>query len=206
MLMGGSLNYLVSSKYNCQLIGFKYQKQLTSMYIIVPNHSSRTTLRSFQKSLTADQIEEMILESRERSIAMLTIPKFKIGNEINLSQTLSKLGVSALFSPAADLTGIVADQNELEPWYKPYSVQNSLDNLDRIKKSLFTRNGGLYVTEIIHKVQLTVNEVGTEGGAATSAIFDRISTELLEIKTPFLVLIRQDYTRLPLFYGPVFEP
>lgn len=206
MLFTGEFKYHNSDKYDCQLIGLRYQKQLTTMYIILPNNSTRDKLKSFQTSLTADNIEELIQASSERLITSLSIPKFNINNEINLGQILRKLGVTTLFSGAADLSAIAAGRNEPEAWYKPGTAEKSIENLERIKNTNTTMNPGLYVSEIIHKIQLTVNEVGTEGGAATAALIDRIMGSNVEVETPFLLLIRQDYTRLPLFYGPIFEP
>ncbi|XP_055641860.1 serine protease inhibitor 28Dc-like isoform X1 [Toxorhynchites rutilus septentrionalis] len=65
----------------------------------------------------------------------------------------------------------------------------------------------LYVDQIAHKVSLDINEQGTEGGAVTAVIIDRITSSFtLRIEAPFLLYLRNDITKLPLFYGPVFDP
>ncbi|XP_058124440.1 serine protease inhibitor 28Dc-like isoform X2 [Anopheles coustani] len=65
----------------------------------------------------------------------------------------------------------------------------------------------LYVSEMLHKVDLTVNEVGTEGGAATATLIDRISSQItFHANGPFVMVIREETTRLPLFYGTVYNP
>lgn len=65
----------------------------------------------------------------------------------------------------------------------------------------------LYVNEVMHKVDVVVNEKGTEGGAVTATLLDRI-TPLINFKAngPFLILIREEATQLPLFYGTVYDP
>ncbi|XP_053663279.1 serine protease inhibitor 28Dc-like [Anopheles marshallii] len=70
-----------------------------------------------------------------------------------------------------------------------------------------TKNESIFVNEMLHKVDLTVNERGTEGGAATATLIDRISSQIsFIVNGPFLMLIREETTRLPLFYGAVYNP
>uniref|UniRef100_A0A2C9GJU8 Serpin domain-containing protein n=1 Tax=Anopheles arabiensis TaxID=7173 RepID=A0A2C9GJU8_ANOAR len=65
----------------------------------------------------------------------------------------------------------------------------------------------VYVNEIVTHVTLDVNEQGTEGGAVTAALIDRIGSGYsFLVDSPFLILIRHDRTQLPLFYGAVYDP
>lgn len=65
----------------------------------------------------------------------------------------------------------------------------------------------LYVNEIVHKVDVVVNEKGTEGGAVTATLLDRITAQAnFRANGPFLVIVRDEMTKLPLFYGNVFDP
>lgn len=65
----------------------------------------------------------------------------------------------------------------------------------------------LYVNEIVHKVDVVVNEKGTEGGAVTATLLDRITAQAnFRANGPFLVIVRDETTKLPLFYGNVFDP
>ncbi|XP_062546436.1 serine protease inhibitor 28Dc-like isoform X1 [Armigeres subalbatus] len=65
----------------------------------------------------------------------------------------------------------------------------------------------LFVSDVLHKVHLDINEQGTEGGAVTAIVIDRISSSFnLRIDGPFLMYLRNDVTKLPLFYGAVFDP
>lgn len=91
-----------------------------------------------------------------------------------------------------------------------YRSIEALKNLDRLRLNLARTpniNPGLYAEEIIHKIDLTVNEKGTDGGAATVTYLYRTGTDaVFRVDTPFLFIIRNDETKLPLFYGTVYEP
>ncbi|XP_062546438.1 serine protease inhibitor 28Dc-like isoform X2 [Armigeres subalbatus] len=65
----------------------------------------------------------------------------------------------------------------------------------------------LFVSDAIHKVDLEINERGTEGGAATAISLNRSGTSaVLRADEPFLIVIRNDKTKLPIFYGAVYDP
>lgn len=65
----------------------------------------------------------------------------------------------------------------------------------------------LFVEEIFHKVDIDVNEHGTEAAAATLTYLRRSGTDVqFRAETPFIFLIRHDPTKLILFYGIVNEP
>uniref|UniRef100_A0A2C9GU54 Serpin domain-containing protein n=1 Tax=Anopheles culicifacies TaxID=139723 RepID=A0A2C9GU54_9DIPT len=77
----------------------------------------------------------------------------------------------------------------------------------RRETATMAKNESIYVSEMLHKVDLTVNERGTEGGAATATLIDRISSQVsFIVNGPFLMVIREETTRLPLFYGAVYNP
>lgn len=90
------------------------------------------------------------------------------------------------------------------------STHNSLEKLQQLRAHLAQhpeRNPGLYADDMLHKVDLTINEAGTEGAAATAVTMRRTGPEVLfRADAPFLFIISHDDTRLPLFYGAVFKP
>ncbi|XP_055683576.1 serine protease inhibitor 28Dc-like [Lutzomyia longipalpis] len=86
------------------------------------------------------------------------------------------------------------------------SAFDSLNSLSQLRGRIPT-NPGLFASEVIHKVDLTINEKGTEGGASTLVFLHKTGTDVVfRANVPFLFLIRNDATKLPLFYGTVFEP
>lgn len=365
MAHGGTFPFYDAPEYDCRILALPYRRNLSTMYIILPNNSSRQRLRQLQTYLTADKIEDMI-SKMEWKTAIILFPKMHITNKVDLKKTFEKMGLHSLFDerrsdlslisngyevtnsnysnqyqsdeskpilpqnnyPAAagfsspntgfsshDFTANLYDANKFsaggyshirddddEPFlfsrhgeendeaenttltespkteptkteptttepttteepvsndkadrrkrnvsYKaPSSVTNgdaslrfkdyvlskriikgnpdkkharhrrqvdlssSLKNLDRLRTELSqgaSQNPGLFATEILHKVDLTVNEKGTEGGAATITTLYRTGTDVVfRVDTPFLFIVRHDDTKLPLFYGTVVEP
>lgn len=313
MATGGSYPFYDSKEYDCRIIGLPYRKHLTTMYIIMPNNSTRHRLRQFQASLTADKIQEMI-SKMEWKTAIILFPKLHITNRIDLKMILNRMGLRSLFTyDQSDLslisTGVetplnihqqrfpsasnnVDDRQFLFPRFNNANSKNdtvssnivargftspmenntndvvkrdkrsvvtykvsssdfhaqreplrlkdlviskritksypnkkplsrgrrdlpidpslSLKRLDLLRTRLNSEhytNPRLFADELIHQIDLTVNEVGTEGGAATSTTLRRSGPDVLfRAETPFLFLIRHEDTKLPIFYGAVFEP
>lgn len=308
MATGGSYPFYDSKEYDCRIIGLPYRKHLTTMYIIMPNNSTRHRLRQLQATLNADKIHEMITKM-EWKTAIVLFPKLHITNRVDLKMILNRMGLRSLFSfDQSDLslisTGVETPLNIQRfpgAWNnvnnrqflftrlgEDKNISNSVGNVTRdstsernntidgakrerrsavtykatssdyhtqreplrlkdlviskrITKSypnkkilsrgrrdlpidpslslkrldlLRTRlnrerypNPRLFADELIHQIDLTVNEVGTEGGAATSTTLRRSGPDVLfRTETPFLFLIRHEDTKLPIFYGTVFEP
>lgn len=81
-----------------------------------------------------------------------------------------------------------------------------LQELERMRNTNL-ENPGLFADDVLHKVNLIVNEQGTEAAAATAVTINRSGPQVtFRVEIPFLILIRHDTTKLPLFFGSVFEP
>uniref|UniRef100_A0A182INK3 Serpin domain-containing protein n=1 Tax=Anopheles atroparvus TaxID=41427 RepID=A0A182INK3_ANOAO len=80
-------------------------------------------------------------------------------------------------------------------------------NRRRVSISKMQKEWTIYVNEMLHMVDLTVNEVGTERGPSTATFIDRITSQVnFDVNGPFLIVIREENTRLPLLYGAVYTP
>ncbi|XP_023688170.1 plasminogen activator inhibitor 1 [Paramormyrops kingsleyae] len=65
----------------------------------------------------------------------------------------------------------------------------------------------LYVSEVLQKVKIEVDEEGTKGSAATGAIiYSRMAVEEITLDRPFLFLIQHKPTGVLLFMGQVNQP
>lgn len=185
MAVVGCFPYFESAQHDARIVGLPYQGDKTALYIIIPNNSTRQRMQQFQRSLTAKDIGEMVVQMTVRK-ALVQIPKMKISNTINLREVLRKLQLNSIFNPSTSDLSAMLDNNS---GGNPYSRQR------------------LFASEIIHKVELDVNEKGTEGGAITaSTIFRSLPSVQVRIDTPFLMLLGHDATRLPLFYGTIYDP
>lgn len=216
MVGAGAFPYYEDPQLDCRIVGLPYHGNLSTMYIIQPMRSSVEQLAYLQQSLTADAIESMISQMSRRSI-IIAFPKMHITESFKLSKILERMGITGIFSPiqsdlsligAKDLTGKVPSSdrsqsnNGLSSLYN-LSAQRQAASLSQVP----TPPSDLIVSDILHKVDFVVNEQGTEAAAASAAILKKSGPEVLfRAETPFIVLVRHDLTKLPLFYGMINEP
>ena len=112
----------------------------------------------------------------------LQMPKFDFESTVDASRVLKELGMLEAFQ---------ADQADF---------------------SLINANADLYITDVLHKATITVDEKGTEAAAATAVIVGVTSapepTEpvSLVIDRPFMFFIEHNPTRSILFMGRVLQP
>jgi serpin B len=111
----------------------------------------------------------------------LQMPKFDYETTISANDALAILGMSNAFDP------------------------NSADF------SGITEAEKLYISEVLHKATITVDEDGTEAAAATAIVMKATSIEIgepitLTIDRPFLYIIQHEPTGSILFMGRVITP
>lgn len=164
-----------------KMIGLPYSDNSTTMYVMLPQDSTRAKVRDLQSRLTAAKIDSMI-PLMSRRTATVSFPRMQLESSTNLQKAFRQLGIKSIFN--AQHSNL---RNMLEP-----SAQ---------------KQPNLFVSEINHKVNLSVDEKGTEGAAVTMTLIDRSASAVyFNVNQPFLIYIRHDPTRLPLFYGAVFDP
>jgi serine protease inhibitor len=121
-----------------------------------------------------------ILESLQPTSVMLALPKFQFEGEVGLRDQLMALGMKDAFDP------------------------NTADF------SGMTEGQDLFISTVIHKAFVAVDEKGTEAAAATAVIMDTTSMPMfdvtLTIDRPFIFLIRDVPTGQILFVGRVLNP
>ncbi|XP_046823928.1 serine protease inhibitor 28Dc isoform X1 [Vespa crabro] len=79
--------------------------------------------------------------------------------------------------------------------------------LDDLRNSATLANPGLYADEVLHKVDIEINEKGTEAAAATTIVLERDGRQKrLLANRPFLFFIRHNPTKLILFWGTINTP
>ncbi len=110
----------------------------------------------------------------------VTMPKFKLETSLNLSGALSELGMPAAFNPA----------------------RADFSGIDGSKS--------LYITDVVHKAFVDVDESGTEAAASTAVVVGTTSVPAEPVRftvdRPFLFLIRDIETGTILFLGRVMDP
>jgi len=121
-----------------------------------------------------------ILGSLSTASVNLSMPKFKLESSFGLGEAMKNLGMTDAFTPGA------ADFSGMES----------------------TRS--LYISDLLHKAYVDVNEEGTEAAAATTVVVGMTSmpAESYEISFdhPFLFFIRDIQTNTILFMGRLADP
>jgi len=125
-------------------------------------------------------IVESILDELHTTQVTLSMPGFKLETSLNLNEALANLGMTDAFDPG----------------------RADLSGMDGARD--------LYVTDVIHKAFVDVDEAGTEAAAATAVIVGLTSAPAepvsLTVDRPFIFLIRDIETDTTLFLGRVMDP
>lgn len=137
----------------------------------------------YAASLTGEKLRS-ILENAESCTVETALPKFTGESSFDLADTLRMLGMADLFDPErADLSGLGS-----------------------------SARGNLFVSRVIHKTFIDVNEDGTRAAAATAVeVADSCAVETVGeppqviLDRPFVYLLVDTGTMLPLFIGTCMD-
>lgn len=133
------------------------------------------TLDDVTTGLTAARWAEWMTALHDLDIG-LALPKFRLELDRDLSPDLAELGMRVAFDPVrADFSGMAS-----------------------------VTPGGRFITRVLHKTFVDVNEEGTEAAAVTSVgIGVTAAPPTMRIDRPFLFVIRERLTGTILFLGQV---
>lgn len=167
---------------NCKVLELPYQGEELSMVILLPEdiEDESTGLKKIEEQLTLEKLHEWTKrENLENIDVHVKLPRFKLEESYTLNSNLGRLGVQDLFSNGK------ADLS---------GMSGSRD---------------LFISKIIHKSFVEVNEEGTEAAAATGGIATfamLLPEEEFTVDHPFLFFIRHNPTANVLFLGRVCSP
>lgn len=132
------------------------------------------------ESALTSEVFEDMLASMEQTSLIFRMPKFEFESSFSLSDQLSNLGMSAAFD------------------------RNAADF------SGMTGKKDLFISKVIHKAFVAVDEEGTEAAAATAVVMETagaaIENLVLVVDRPFIFVIRDLESRQILFIGRVLNP
>ena len=160
-------------------IELPYEGNDLSMIIFLPKEFDG--LAELEGNLTNDNVKNWIdiLSNSHESEILVSLPKFKTICEFELSEMLSNIGMPSAFS------------------------------LPPADFSGMTGRKDLFISKVIHKAFVDVNEEGTEAAAATAVVMERLSISrplLFRADHPFVLLIREIQTGSILFIGRIVDP
>jgi len=189
MKQKGKFNYYTSEELRAHVLQMPYKGDDISMIIILPPFEDDALYTTVQK-MTPETIQGVMAEVRsgfyEVDDLTVELPKFKIEQSLELSDTLGKLGVSFFGDGPSDFT----------------------DFLDSKVASEYAES--LSFSKAMHKSFIEVNEEGSEAAAATALFGFRSARPLFHThfiaNHPFLFLIFDEKTDMILFFGVYQDP
>lgn len=132
-----------------------------------------------ERELTYEKLSEWTKsDNMIKAEVDLYLPKLKLEENYDLKSPLSSMGIRNAFDPGQ------ADFTGMS-----------------VKKDLF-------ISQVIHKAFLEVNEEGTEAAAATGILMmrSRVPKIIFKADHPFLFFIRHNKSQTILFYGRFCSP
>ncbi len=167
-----------------QALLMPYEKDEISMLILLPD--SVDGLPALEHSLTAGNFEKWTGALGYEDRVIVSLPRFKITQQFELSSTLEGLGMKAAFDPnSADFSDMTGDKS-------------------------------LVISAAIHKAYIDLDENGTEAAAATAVIVEMATAMapqyappppiVFTADHPFLFLIQDNASGAILFMGRVTDP
>ncbi|XP_034366135.1 leukocyte elastase inhibitor A [Arvicanthis niloticus] len=170
------------SDLKCKVLEMPYQGGELSMVILLPEdiEDESTGLKKIEEQITLEKLREWTKsENLENIDVHVKLPRFKIEESYILNSNLGRLGLQDLFSSSK------ADLS---------GMSGSRD---------------LFVSTIVHKSFVEVNEEGTEAAAATAGVVAfcmLMPEEEFTVDHPFIFFIRHNPTANVLFLGRVCSP
>lgn len=161
----------------------KYYKQRDFAFIgLLPNEG--TSVSDYVSSLEGEKLANLISSAQNREVRV-KIPKLSFDYSLEMEATLEKMGITDAFDPGkADFSGIQTGESENK----------------------------LYISRVLHKTNIKVDENGTKAAAATSVTVSGTTslnntTEIPKVylDRPFVFMLIDTVSNVPFFIGTVME-
>jgi len=164
-----------------QILEMPYKNKALSMLVFLPD--KKDGLAEFEKRLTAQAVDNWSRQMHKQKVTIF-FPKFKVEAEFQLKKQLKAMGMVDAFTPPPPRGK--ADFSRMTP-----------------KREL-------YISNVIHKAFVKVNEEGTEAAAATAVVIKPQCVgpkiPLFRADHPFIFMIRDNTSGSILFIGRVNDP
>ncbi|XP_075168017.1 serine protease inhibitor 42Dd-like isoform X2 [Haematobia irritans] len=135
MYQDNKFRYADLPEYNAKALEMSYEKSDLSMLVILPNEVEG--LAKLESQLKGVDLNDITSKMYTADVDVF-LPRFRIEFDIDLKEPLKKMGLTSMFSNAANFSNLFAES----------SVQHK-------------------VSDVVHKAFLDVNEAGSEAAAAT---------------------------------------
>ncbi len=177
MAQTGSFRYHDGESF--QALELPYKQNARAMIVLLPR--TPAGLAELEASLDEANLTKWLGAMAAKRVRV-ELPRFKLTQSFEVSETLSALGMTDAFQPSkADFSGMTGHRDH-------------------------------FLSAVIHKAFVDVNEAGTEAAAATAVVMTRSSVIVapdpiaFRADHPFVVLIRDQKTGSILFLGRLTDP
>jgi len=190
--------YIKSDQLGARVVRLPYKNERDndsmSMYLLLPveKHQLDTTVEKIGKfgldQLFSDFDRYKDLGNMTKEVKV-DLPRFVSDKRLRLDAPLRSMGLKEMFTPSATLSGMVDPATAIDSDYNK-----------------------LRVSEIFEKIHLTVDEKGSQVSVAAAVKVSFWKSGSLEpserftCNQPFLFIIRDDRTKVPLLTGRIKDP
>lgn len=149
---------------------------------LLPNEG--VSVQEYVRALTGEHLLELLSDPQEITV-YAWLPKFETEFDVEMSDILEELGMTDAFD------GSRADLSRMG------TCDDGASNL--------------YINRVLHKTFLSVSEQGTRAGAATvveavaECAVEIVDSRTVHLDRPFVYLLIDTQTNLPLFFGTVLD-
>ncbi|XP_078395607.1 leukocyte elastase inhibitor-like isoform X1 [Cetorhinus maximus] len=181
MYQKAKFNMAYIHEIKAKVLELPYVQSELSMIILLPDlEDNANGLENLQNQLTFDNLMDWTNPENMGNVEVkVMLPKFKLEEKYDLESTLKLMGMVDAF------------------------------NISHANFSGMTEQSNLFLSKVVHKAFVEVNEEGTEAAAATAAIMmlrSAVITQEFMADHPFLFFIRHNPTRNILFFGRLSSP
>ncbi|XP_055311216.1 serine protease inhibitor 42Dd-like isoform X2 [Sitodiplosis mosellana] len=178
MYKESQFNYAVFDSLDAAAVQMRYRNSNFSFIILLPR--TIDGLSALEDKIKHFNLTKIVDKMQFKWIE-LKVPKFKIEFDINLNDILKNLGMTEMFTSKANFSGLLESRQTNEP---------------------------LYVSNVIHKTAIEINEQGTDAYSATASALI-LSGGINAIKFladhPFFFYIWDNQTKNAVFSGRVTQ-
>jgi serpin B len=179
----------VSTMYQMRAVGYYETNDFQSIAL---NYGEKATseaiiilpknIHSFLKSLDEKMLKTMV-EKRENKMGNIYLPKINFSYETDLIPSFQEIGMRKVFEDGTADLGAMFDLNQV---------------------------GRPFVSSVLHKTFVRMDEAGTEAAGATSIGISVTSMPKIDfefkVDKPYIILIRDTETGEILFMGKISDP
>ncbi|XP_011359358.1 serpin B12 isoform X1 [Pteropus vampyrus] len=165
-----------------QILEMPYTRRKLSLFVLLPSCSADNLkgLEELERNITYEKIMAWSSsENMSEERVAISFPQFTLEDSYNLNSILQDMGITDIFDEKK------ADLTGISP------------------------NPNLYLSKVVHKTYVEVDENGTQAAGASGAVGTKMSAPswvTFNVDHPFLFFIRHNKTQTILFYGRVCSP